>query len=248
MPYPTSDNFKKHSQNLSKVSAALVQIERVHKAAVRDNDQAAERALRVVHTMLIAVFAEAQLRKIIDDPTGFSAAERRFIWAMRSQDGRWKRAIEAAAARHYGTVNFDLSSLPEADAKRLTQVKDLIGSHLAPVITDRNKLAHGQWRHQLKSLSDDRFRSEPMRLDYNYEEIVGRHRLLQAIAQMVHVLCVSEPTFRRDFDRWTRQIVLAAQRATGDTYPDLKAQLQRSRARARRKDDSGASPSVPVDG
>jgi hypothetical protein len=235
MNYPTSSNFSKHSENLAEVSAAIVQVERSHKSVIKDGDEAAERALRIAHTMLIAVFAEAQLRKIVDDPTGFSDAERELIWEKKSQDERWKRAIEVAVSKHYGASELDLTALEPDDARRVRQVLNLIKNNLAPIITDRNKLAHGQWRWQLKSQSDDKFLVDPMRLDYNYEEIVGRYLLLKSIAQMVHVFCVSEPTFRRDFDHWAKKIEVAEQRSTGSSYSLFKDQLRRSHAAGKKK-------------
>ncbi|QGN34500.1 hypothetical protein [Microlunatus sp. Gsoil 973] len=231
--YPTSPNFLKHAANLNAVIAALTQVERAHKRAIRDHDEPSEMAFRKVHTLLLGVYAEARLRKIIDDPTGFNDRERRLIWSNRSQEQRWVTAVELAARRHYQVLTHEelANVLPPLALGRIEAVSDLLVGELSAIITDRNRLAHGQWVWQLRSSSDDQFSSTPHDYDYNYEALRARRSLLDKIGELVNLLCVSEPTFDREFNTLTRNIEDARSKLDGMTYPELAAQLRRSRQR-----------------
>jgi hypothetical protein len=232
--YPSSPNFSKHSENLRAVQRALKQVERAHKRAIRDGDRPSEVAMRKVHTLLVGMFAEAQLRKIVDDPTGFNARERELIWLHRSQDQRWTAAVNYAARRHYGVlVHQSLHEvLPITELDRVERVLGFLSGELAPVITDRNRLAHGQWVWQLKSGSDDQFVSEPFSRDYNYVAIKARHDMLKNIARLVHVLCVSEPTFARDFEDLMKRIDASRPRLGGNGFDAFSAELKYRRRTA----------------
>lgn len=229
--YPTSPNFLRHSENLRAVSAALTQVERAHKRAIREHDEPSEHALRKVHTLLLGVYAEARLRKILEDPTGFNDRERDLIWLEKSQDRRWIAAVDFAARRHYSVLSHQPldAVLPTRALQRVATVIELLRSDLAPVITDRNKLAHGQWVWQLKSRSEDAFLANQAVYDYNYVALRARYRLLDSIGHLVNVLCVSEPTFDRNFDSLMRRIDQAKSDLDGAGYAALATQLRSSR-------------------
>lgn len=208
----------------------LKQIERVHKTAIRDRDEPSELALRRVHTLLLGVYAESRLRKIIDDPTGFDDQERRAIWLKQSQDQRWVETVERAARRHYHVAAEPLlDHLPDIPAQRISDVTRLLRTELAPIITDRNRLAHGQWVWQLKSRSEDTFVANQSTYDFNYVALRARYDLLDYIGRLVNVLCVSEPTFDRDFDVLMHKIRIASGNLDGSTYSSFADQLRRSK-------------------
>ena len=229
--FPTSVEFSKHVENLNAVLAALTQFQRAHKRAIRAGDQPGEQAMRKVHTLLLGVYAEARLRKIIRDPTGFSEQERATIWLERSQKDRWLAAVDLAVRRHY--LVLPQQSLSEGLSPdvlaRVDEVKRLLNKDLEPVITDRNRLAHGQWIWQLASQEDDRFTVAQASYDYNYVALQARFDLLDLIGRLVNALCVSEPTFTRDFDALMVRVAKAKTRLGGAGYQDLAAQLRRQR-------------------
>ncbi|UYM07520.1 hypothetical protein [Solicola gregarius] len=235
--FPSSRNFSRHCDNLNEVLRTITQIARTHKRAIRERDAPAELALRKVHTLMIGVFAETRLRKIIDDPTGFNAHERRVIWRHSSQDGRWRSSVDLAARKHWSVpTGAELRlALPQPARDRVLNVLSLLRGELAPIITHRNKLAHGQWVWQLKSQSDDQFLSTPHDLDYNYAAIASRQKTLEFIARLVHVLCVSEPTFDRDFDHIASDIRAEQSRLDGSDYDAFAETLRRSHSEGLRK-------------
>jgi hypothetical protein len=227
--FPSSIEFSRHSENLAAILAALTQVERAHKRAIKEGDSPSELAMRRIHALLLGVYAEAALRKIVTDPTGFNQRERLLIWASRSQVDRWLEAVDLAARRHFGV--FVHQSLDEVlqtrDLRRIDDVNGLLGSDLEPVITDRNRLAHGQWVWQLVSGNESKFAAHSTTYDYNYSALRARFKLLESIGRLVNVLCVSEPTFDRDFALLIARISAAKQELDGSRYPALVAQLRR---------------------
>lgn len=229
--FPTSVEFGRHTENLNAVAAALTQIERAHKRSIRDGDEPAEHALRKVHTLLLGVYAEARLRKILTDPTGFNNRERELIWLKASQGDRWLAAVDFAVRRHYQVLAHQSLEdvLPVDIVQRIGDVNGLLETDLEPIITDRNRLAHGQWVWQLKSRKENEFVSNPSSYDLNYTALRARFKLIDFIGRLVGVLCVSEPTFNRDFDLLMKKIGETKQDLGGDGYAELVSQLRRPR-------------------
>ncbi len=91
---------------------------------------------------MVGMLAEAHLRKIVSDPNGFNAKERRLLSQERSQLDRWLRAVELAFRRHYSIpIHLDITS-PTATAVASGQYASLNGllrNDLKDVIQDRNK-------------------------------------------------------------------------------------------------------------
>ncbi|WP_158297117.1 hypothetical protein [Zhihengliuella sp. ISTPL4] len=232
--YPSSPAFSKHTDNLRAITSALTQVERTHKRAIRESDEPSEKAMRIVHTLLLGVYAEARLRKILEDPTGFNARERQLIWLEKSQDKRWLASVDFAARRHYKVMSHqDLSEVAPPQAfDRIETISALLRHDLAPVITDRNRLAHGQWVHQLRSRSEDTFTDTSVSFDYNYVALDARKQLLDFIARIVNVLAVSEPTFDRDFSDLMEKIGRVKASLSGDRYPQFASQLRGTRLNA----------------
>lgn len=200
MGFPKDKNFSRHSENLQEIRKSLTELERLHKRTIREGHDGPEHPIRRVHLLMLGVYAEAYLRKILADPTGFSPAERDEIWSKNSQNEQWKHAIKLAKIKHYGEH-------PPAEAdSRLNRATQMVDAQLGTIMTDRNKLAHGQWLHQLKSGENDKFRQTPLPLDYNYTEIFERTKAIRFTADLIHKLCVSEPTFEREFQRLSDKI------------------------------------------
>lgn len=229
--FPSSPTFRRHSENLRAIVSTLTQVKRAHKRAIRDGDRPNEMAMRVVHTLLLGVYAEARLRKILEDPTGFNDRERRLIWLEKSQDKRWVAAVDFATRRHFKVMSHqELDDVVPVEAlERVAAVSALLEDDLAPVITDRNKLAHGQWRHQLKSRSENAFVVDPRTYDYNFVALRAREQLLEYIARLVNVLAVSEPTFDRDFKGLMDKIDEAKADLDGVGYAAFASQLRKTK-------------------
>lgn len=227
---PPSEEFKRHTKNLREVKAAVTQIERTHKCAIRDGNTALESAMRRVHLLLLGVFAEASLRAILTDPAGLSLMEREEVWKKKQQEERWIEAVTISESRALQAQ----PPLPPSESQRIDHIRSLIRGELKPLITDRNKLAHGQWVHQLKSRDDENFLQNSTSYDYNYCALRARYRLTQHLAELVKLLCVSPPTLHRDFGEVMKSIDLHRAQADGHEYGRLVSDLRRNKERALR--------------
>jgi hypothetical protein len=142
-----------HSENLAEVRKFLLQIERIHKNAIRRNSQPEILALSRTQFLTIGIEAEAILRKIVADPTGFNDIERDAIWSARSKIDQWLKVLELAFRRHYRVLlHHPLNSaLAPITLSRYEQLSAVIDDHVRPIVEQRNKIAHGQRVWHLKS-------------------------------------------------------------------------------------------------
>ncbi|ACV78344.1 hypothetical protein [Nakamurella multipartita] len=232
MAYASSQEFTKHSENLSQVQKTMTQLERQHKQAIRKNDEPAVMALRIVHRLLLGVEAEARLRKIISDPTGFNEREQSAAWDKREQAQRWTFVVELAFRRHYTVPLHDGidSSTIGTSFNHYQHIVSTIETSIRPVIEERNKLAHGQWRWQLKSRQEKIFKADAVLMsDMNYSALTARRQYLEAITQLVYILVVSEPTFQRDFNTLTQKMANLTSEMDGNRYQEFAKSIRTRR-------------------
>jgi hypothetical protein len=156
--------------------------------------------------LYLGIEAEARLRKIVSDPTGFDEVDRAKIRSSRSQIDRWLKAVDLSFGRHYDAWGLDrlaVDSLPDAVRQKHASIRQMLDVELRPVIENRNKVAHGQPLWQLKSGSDHDFKSTSAPLEYgDYWNLKYRREMLSAIGDVVLTLVVSLPTFERDFQQY----------------------------------------------
>lgn len=242
MSYPTSVEFEKNSDNLKAVKASLKQLERLHKDQIRSSGdwKTPERVsppvatLRRLQLLSVGILTEATLRKVIVDPTGFNEAERAIIWGKSSQSDRWLSAIELSYRRHFNVpihIGLDQNSLDAHTSTQLQETNSLVRDSLQPVIEDRNKLAHGQWRWQLKSRKENEFLVESRDLSrFDYCQIKAMTELVTSIGKLIQLLVVSEPTFQRDYS--AIQVQLSKHRAVlvDSPYQEFCAGLVRQKS------------------
>lgn len=237
---PVDHPFRKHSENLRAVKAGLTQAERAHKDAIRRGDTASTDFTGQIHQFMIGLLAEAQLRKIISDPDGFNAKEQHLLGQERSQLDRWQRSVEFAIRRHYAVplhLELDDANTAAGVTAQANTIADILQNELKPVIGDRNKFAHAQWKWLLNS-KESAFIG-PASAPLNYLASRRRGDMIARIAALVHALVVSEPTFQRDYARIYGQIAAIKADINGTDYPNFVLEL-RSRRRALIEDQSAA--------
>lgn len=233
---PSNHPFRRHSANLVAVKKGLIQLERLHRAAIKGGDQAATETLARFHMLAVGLMAEARLRKILWDPDGFNDRERHLLRNVVSQLDRWEAAVEYAFRRHYAVpVHRDLDQfiLGAVPFKQYHSVVDVLRSHLSVVIDDRNKTAHAQWAWHLNNKETAFVGQAPKPL--NYRAIKARSDLIEDIGGLVNVLAVSEPTFQRDFAAISAEINRLATLVDGNDYPAYVRDLRRQSAASRRR-------------
>jgi hypothetical protein len=228
---PAQHPFRKHSENLRAVAAGLKQAQRAHKAAISRNDDGATDFLSRIHQVMIGLLAEAELRKIVNDPDGFNDKERSVISQERTQLSRWKRSVELAIRRHYSVpLHLEISDANTAQGVtgQYGAIVNLLDNHLALVIEDRNKLAHAQWKWLLNN-PETAF-AGPAVPPLNYLASKRRGEIITRIARLVYTLAVSESTFQRDYSLTYSEITTIKADINGSDYPIWVKEL-RSRRR-----------------
>lgn len=227
---PAGHPFRRHSENLQAVKVGLTQAQRAHKAAIRQGDAAATEFAGRIHQLMIGLLAEAQLRKIISDPDGFNAKEQHLLAQERSQLERWLRAVEFAIRRHYAVpLHLEINDANTSIGLTMQQgvIVDILKNDLAPIIKDRNDLAHAQWKWLLNNRESDF--TGPAALPLNYLASKRRGEVITRIAGLVHALAVSEPTFQRDYSRIYGEITSIQADIDGSDYSVYMRELRSRR-------------------
>jgi len=128
---------------------------------------------------------------------------------------------------------------------RYQSVTEIVETDLRTVIEVRNKLAHGQWVYPLNSACTNVEQSKYTLI--NHENILSlqfKLTLVPKVADIVHDLAVSLPTFERDFDTHYKQVVGTRRNLKNRSFEQYKVQLVEkrnrgiSRRRAIRQQDS----------
>lgn len=230
--FPSTPEFSKHSENYAAVKSELTQIALLHKQAIRNGKSPAIAAISRVHTLQVGVLAEAMLRKIAVDPTGFNDHERNVLWQVKDQTSRWKKAVELAFRRHFRVLlhlPLDEQTLGAQVSARQQQVQELLETHIKPVIEVRNKIAHGQWIWQLASRSENQFLARSATYDANYIATAKTHETVELIGSLVYVLVVSAPTFDRDYGDILSKLDAARLELDGHSYAAFVEHLKARR-------------------
>jgi hypothetical protein len=227
---PAGHPFRRHSANLRDVSAGLTQAERAHKAAIRRGDAPGTDFAARMHQLMVGLLAEAHLRKIVADPSGFNSKERKLLSQENSQLDRWLRAVELAFRRHYAVplhLEITISTTAAGVPAQYAAITNLLRNDLEAVIQDRNKLAHAQWQWLLNN-KETAF-TGPASRPLNYLASHRRSVIIKHLAGLIHALVVSEPTFRRDYTLLYSIISKTHAVINGPDYPAFASDLQSRR-------------------
>lgn len=137
-----------HDNNFVAVNSALESIEKQLRRSLSKNDESGELTFTRIYTMMLGVWCEARLHKLLYEKGVFSENERHFVYNKKSLGERWKAALELGLKKHLGfniedeissqTVKFSMFNL-------YVEIQKWISEHFEPAITLRNKIAHGQW-------------------------------------------------------------------------------------------------------
>lgn len=152
LPFATPEYVEKvkryHDDNFAAVNSALENIEKQLRKSLSKDDESGELTFTRLYTMMLGVWCEARLHKLLYEKGVFSEEERHFVYSASSLGDRWLRALELGLKKHLGlkiedeiskkSVRFSVFNLYE-------EIRGWISEHFAPAITLRNKIAHGQW-------------------------------------------------------------------------------------------------------
>lgn len=237
------DLYRYHVANLRSLNIALRSTGRAAHSAIASQNAAAAQSFVRLYAFLLGAWAETRLRKLLYEQFGFTSLERQRILGCETQLEQWRLSVELAFRRHYAvpTARLAVPAVPHSAASRYEAVVAMISEWLAPVITVRNKLAHGQWVYPLTSEGDG------VATEYycaiNQENVLSlqwKKNIIETLAQLVHELVVSPPTFDRDFDLHYARLAHTINNLKNRDYSAYEAQAvaRRQRGIARRREAS----------
>jgi hypothetical protein len=230
--------YKFHVANLRSLQLALENTVLSARKAISEEQKEGIQSFTRLYAFLVGAWTETRLQKLINENAAFTVPHKEIISGQRTQLDQWLKSIELSFRKHYNLPNAEISeqNVPHTAFHRYESVVDIINCDLRPVIEVRNKLAHGQWVYPLNSDSTD-VEQDKFTL-INHENILSlqfKFALISKVAEIVHDLAVSPPTFERDFDAHYKHIVEIRRNLKNRSYDQYRDQLIQKREKGIRK-------------
>lgn len=226
--------YQFHVANLRSIQLALDNTALSSRRVIAEENTSAIESFTRLYAFLVGAWAETRLQKLINENGAFNETDKQKIISENTQLNQWVKAVELSFRSYYKLPNakIDVITLPHTAFYRYNTVIKLIENDLKSVIEVRNKLAHGQWVYPFNSdctnVEQEKFalinRENLLSLQY-------KRALISVIAEMVHDLVVSLPTFERDFDKHYKQIVNTKNNLNNRDYEKYKTILIAKRQR-----------------
>jgi len=196
--------FLLHNENLKLIEKAIKVDQRDLRNYISTQDDVGTYIYTKILSQLINSWSEVKVLKMVYEPSAFDNNEIHEILSTRSLRERWETALNIAICKAYGIQNSNriINQLPFTPRTRYQAIIALINDDLLKAIEVRNRIAHGQWKYaftnDLRNINSEitgRLRHE------NIIELQFKYELFKSLAQIIHDLAVSRPTFERDFDK-----------------------------------------------
>lgn len=237
MHLPPSRIYGYHVKNLREIEVAIDNVSRLARSSIASNDPHSNlRTLLRMLSFLIGAWAECRLKKLLHESVGFSALERDLIESQRTQLDQWKSVVDLAFRKHHSLPKAELNdrTLGVTQSARRNALISSLDNELRVIIEIRNKLAHGQWIYPFNNegtaIESDKY---CLINKENYLSLHFKQTLLNHLANAVHDLVVSKPTFDRDFDKHFKKLNQVRIDLVRRTYDKFAQKLQNSRQKAR---------------
>jgi hypothetical protein len=242
---PPKKLYQFHVANLQEIDRAMKRVARSLRAATSQSDEITVSSFMRLYALLLGVWAECRLRKLIYEPKGFNDSERDTIRAESTHLKQWQKAVEVGFRRQYKIPKAALTAgvLPHSVYSRYATLSDMLENDLGPIIELRNKLAHGQWVYPLNNDGDDvaQEQMDILRVE-NLLSLQFKKRLLESLSAAIHDLVVSKPTFERDSDDHFRVIVETQRNLQNRDYKTWAEGLRQKYQRGKTKRSRPTSP------
>lgn len=223
-----SQLYKYHVENLRSLEIAISNTSISARKAIADKNLPAVESFTRLYAFLLGAWAETRLHKLLNENGAYSNQDKAKVFSQKSQLNQWHKTVEVSYRKYFNIPRAPLSieSLPHTAFHRLNSVTSILDVDLKSIIEVRNKLAHGQWVYPLNANCTN-LQTEKYNL-INNENLLSlqfKKALITALANIVHDLAVSLPTFERDFDNHFRNIVTARNNLRNRSYDDYRESL-----------------------
>ncbi|MGG1556250.1 hypothetical protein [Paenibacillus ferrarius] len=147
--------------------------------------------------------------KLANEHHAFNQDETNQIIGARTLESKWITALNIGYCKAFGLLDIRdrATQMSRDDNEKYERMLSLIQTQLNVAILIRNKITHGQWRHPLNSQNTALNPNTKIIMEQeNYLLIRSRANIFEAMTELIHYLCVSEATYKRDYDKYILQI------------------------------------------
>ena len=196
--------FQHHNSNLKLIENAIKLDQRDLRYYISTQDDRGTYIYTKILSQLISSWSEVRVLILVYERSAFNDNEKQEILSAHTLRERWVTAFNIAICKTYRIQNCNRinKQLPFTSRLRYQAIIALIDEDLLEAIEVRNRIAHGQWMYaftnDLREISTEltgKLRQE------NIVELQLKYKLFKSLAQIIHNLAVSPPTFERDFDK-----------------------------------------------
>jgi hypothetical protein len=213
--------YREHCENIKLVEKAISSVELTLKSSIRKKDTLNVDVYTKILAFLVNSWTEVRIMKLINEKNAFTENEIRTIVESGSLEKKWKKTLEIA---YYKSFRSDANN--PINKNKYNLLNKIISEHLKSSAEIRNKLAHGQWKYAFNSkfLDINPDLSRKVNSD-NYLKINLRYKIFKDLAQIIHDLAISTPTFQRDFDYNYNRVTEKQQQMHNKKYEDYVSLL-----------------------
>ena len=223
-------------ENQKQITQSMNYLGRTIHTAIATNKSATEiDSLIRLYILIIGIWAETRLQKIIHEPNSFTDIDRTVICGNRNQKPKivqWKVVVDLGYAKSNNlpmVYPIDVYKLSPEDQHHRQLIHKILDQDLNQIIEIRNKLAHGQWEFPLnRNNTNLNIQAQNFIKSENILTLTFRYRLLVSIASIIHDLVVSYPTHKRDFLKIIQQLNQDRINLTRRKYCKYSANLRKS--------------------
>lgn len=172
------------------------------KDSIRKNEKAKVDAFTRLLAHLVSSWIEVRVLKLIYEPNAFRDDQIKEMLKIKVLNERWKKALLFSYSK-----SFKISDPSQIQDKRYEYLANLINLDFLESNQVRNRLAHGQWKYA--------FNNELTAINLDLTEKIENENIMKLqiklnifkdIAQIIHDLTVSKPTFERDFNIYFNRV------------------------------------------
>ncbi len=232
--------YPQHCENLRLIGSAIKCIERNLRNSISKEEETYINIHTKILSHLINSWAEVRILKLVYENTAFkyspeyskydafTDAEKREIIKQASLDQRWRMALNISFSKAYKISIKDIDNIAVSFSARTkyAALLEILRSDLLGSSELRNRIAHGQWKYALNSnlLSINTDLTGKLNVE-NIVKLQLKLKMFKSLAQIIHDLAVSKPTFERDFDKNFRKIEEQKRNFHNRKYGDYKEKM-----------------------
>jgi len=224
--------YEEHCENLRMIDQAIKTVQRTLRDYISKDEETNIYIYTKILSHLINTWAEVRILKLIYEIDAFSDIEKQKIIQTDSLNKRWEMALTIAFCKAYNISNKKINNANYTQRMRYNALLDLISNDLLESYQLRNRIAHGQWKYAFNNelLDINAELTKELRKE-NIVKLQLKLRMFKSLAQIIHDLAVSTPTFERDFDTNYRKIEEQKRNFHNRSYEDYKQKMIEKRRR-----------------